>query len=121
MRVLVLHSRYLSGSVSGENRVVEDEIRLLRNHGHEVVEWTPEPKRDTFLSSPRLGVNTVWSLGASAAVKSLIRTHRPDVMHLHNMFPALSPAVIAMADSEALPVILTLHNYRLMCLPADFR
>ncbi len=41
MRILVLHSRYLSGSTSGENRVVDDEIELLRSAGHEVLSWTP--------------------------------------------------------------------------------
>ena len=42
MRVLILHSRYLSGSASGENRVVDDESTLLREAGHEVHVWDPQ-------------------------------------------------------------------------------
>lgn len=119
MRILIVHSQYRSGPVSGENRVVEDETRLLREAGHEVVLWAPTAETEgTGLL--KAGVGAVWSTSASRHVRELIRTHRPDVMHCHNLFPALSPSVIRAARSENVPVVMTLHNYRLLCLPGTF-
>ncbi len=119
MRILVLHSRYLSEAVSGENRVVEDEARLLREGGHEVHVWEPSVKGAAGLRLLQTGAETIWSRNAARRVRELIRTHRPDIVHCHNLFPALSPAVLHAAAKET-PVVLTLHNYRLLCLPSTF-
>ncbi len=117
MRVLVLHSRYLSGTSSGENRVVEDEVELLRAAGHEVRLWAPSPEDGGGASRLRLGARAVWSRPAVREVERLAGELRPDVVHVHNLYPLLSPAVLRTA---AAPVVMTLHNYRLLCLPATF-
>lgn len=119
MRILILHSRYLSGSTSGENRVVEDETRLLREAGHEVTTWLPSPTEVGVSARLSAGANAIWSTRAAATVRRLVGRHQPDVVHCHNLFPMLSPAVIRVAAAEA-PVLATLHNYRLLCLPATF-
>jgi glycosyltransferase involved in cell wall biosynthesis len=120
MRVLILHSRYLSGPASGENRVAEDEARLLREAGHAVQVWFPAPDLRDRLAVLRTGISAVWSDFAVAHVRKLIRRHHPDVVHVHNLFPMLSPAVLRSAEAEGAAVVATLHNYRLMCLPANF-
>ena len=117
MRVLVLHSRYLSGTSSGENRVVEDEVELLRSAGHEVRLWAPSPEDAGGTSRLRLAARAVWSRAATREVERLAAELRPDVVHVHNLYPMLSPAVLRTA---AAPVVVTLHNYRLLCLPATF-
>ena len=116
MRILVVHSRYLSGWASGENSVVRDEERLLKEAGHEVVSWTPSP--DPALSRAHLGSRAIWSPAAVAEVRGLIRSHRPDIVHAHNLFPMLSPAVLRASRGSAAKVVVTLHNYRMLCLPA---
>jgi glycosyltransferase involved in cell wall biosynthesis len=118
MRVLVLHSRYRSGA-SGENRVVEDEVRLLRESGHEVLAWTPTPADSSLGDRARLGLSAVWSRTAAGRIERLATHFRPDVIHLHNLFPLLSPAALRAASARA-PTVISLHNYRMMCLPADF-
>jgi glycosyltransferase involved in cell wall biosynthesis len=115
VKVLVLHSRYASGHLSGENRVVADEARLLEQAGHEVCVWAPSGEALRGARALRAGVEAVWSRAAERAV----RDFRPDVVHCHNLFPLLSPAALRQASSEA-PVVVTLHNYRLLCLPATF-
>lgn len=119
MRILIAHSRYLSGPVSGENRVVEDEARLLRDGGHEVLVWDPAPPETM---EPRdlvkAGTETVWSRRAAAHLRSLLREFGPQVVHCHNLFPTLSPTVLRVASTQGVPLAMTLHNYRLMCLPA---
>jgi glycosyltransferase involved in cell wall biosynthesis len=119
MRILILHSRYLSGSASGENRVVEDEIQLLQRNRHTVIRWTPEAETETRLKVMATAGRAVWAFSSAEEVRRLIRSHRPDIVHVHNLFPTLSPAVLRTA-AEYVPVVATLHNYRLMCLPATF-
>jgi glycosyltransferase involved in cell wall biosynthesis len=115
MRILVLHSRYASGHLSGENRVVADEARLLEKAGHEVHVWAPSGGELHGARALRAGVQAVWTRAAARAVRDFC----PDVVHCHNLFPQLSPAVLRQASSKA-PVVVTLHNYRLLCLPATF-
>ena len=119
MRVLILHSRYLSGAASGENRVVEDEARLLERGDHDVRVWSPSPAGEGLGSRVRAGVDAIWSPRATSKVRALIEAHRPDIVHFHNLFPMLSPAAVRVAAAHA-PTVMTLHNYRLLCLPATF-
>jgi glycosyltransferase involved in cell wall biosynthesis len=116
MRILILHSRYLSGWASGENSVVRDEHRLLGEAGHEVMAWTPTPGPE--LSRARLGARAVWSPAALRHVRGLIERHRPQILHCHNLYPMLSPAVLRAAKGRNAKVVVTLHNYRMFCLPA---
>ncbi|MFL5767788.1 MAG: glycosyltransferase family 4 protein [Actinomycetota bacterium] len=120
MRVLLLHSRYLSGAASGENRVLEEESRLLRDAGHDVTLWSPEPEVGGALATVRTAGNAVWSRSAAQHVASLVRRNRIEIVHVHNLFPTLSPSVLRAARSSGAAVVMTLHNYRLMCLPANF-
>jgi glycosyltransferase involved in cell wall biosynthesis len=110
-----MHSRYASGSSSGENRVVDDEVALLREAGHDVALWSPEPADG--VSGIGLGASAVWSRNAVGELRRLEAEHDPDVIHVHNLFPLVSPAVLRAARA---PVVMTLHNYRLLCLPANF-
>jgi len=120
LRLLVLHSRYLSGPASGENRVVEDEISLLLKGGHEVRSWQPSPKDLGGLNLLKAGVGAVWSHSAVSEVERIVRQFHPEVVHIHNWLPTLSPAVIRVGYREGSAVVMTLHNYRLMCLPSTF-
>jgi glycosyltransferase involved in cell wall biosynthesis len=119
MRVLIVHSRYRSG-VSGENRVVDDEARLLLDGGHDVQLWDPSPAVGG-LALVRTAAGAVWSRSASTEIRRLVQATGAEVVHCHNLFPVLSPAVLRAAASEGAAVVVTLHNYRMLCLPADFR
>ena len=111
MRIAILHSRYLSGDISGENRVVDDEAALLEAAGHDVETFTPVARVD----SGRLGLarDAVWS-SSLPHVRRLVADFRPDVVHVHSLYPSLSPAVLRLDR----PVVMSLHNARLLCLPA---
>ncbi len=118
MRILVLHSRYLSAA-SGENRVVADEVQLLRDAGHEVRLWAQSPQQLGGLGLIQAGVRAVWSSRAFDEVADAVRNERIDVVHCHNLFPEMSPAVLRAAASTGAAVVVTLHNYRLLCLPGN--
>jgi glycosyltransferase involved in cell wall biosynthesis len=120
VRLLVLHSRYRSGASSGENQVVETEAEALAGAGHDVRVWSPEPRVNGALSSALAGGRAVHSPAAVRHVRALVRRHRSEVVHCHNLFPLLSPSVLRAAADEGAAVVVTLHNYRLLCLPATF-
>jgi glycosyltransferase involved in cell wall biosynthesis len=120
MRILIAHSRYLSGAASGENSVVDDEARLLRQGGHDVTLWDPSPEGLSGLGLVRKGVQAVWSRPAVEHVRDLVRANDIEVVHVHNMFPLLSPAVLRVGSAEGASVVVTLHSYRLLCLPGTF-
>jgi glycosyltransferase involved in cell wall biosynthesis len=120
VRILILHSRYLSGAVSGENRVVDDEARLLIEGGHQVDVWDPVPASAHGLRLVGTAARAIWSTEATARVRRLIRRSKAEIVHCHNLFPLLSPAVLRAASGEGAAVVMTLHNYRLLCLPATF-
>jgi len=113
--VLQVHTRYRQAG--GEDQVVEAERQLLQAAGiavHQVIFDNADLRESRSLASDlKLAASAIWSLGAERQVRAAIETHRPDVMHVHNTFAAASPSVYAAADG--VPVVQTLHNYRMVC------
>jgi glycosyltransferase involved in cell wall biosynthesis len=68
----------------------------------------------------RTGLRSVWSREAAHEVERVVRRERIEVVHCHNLFPTFSPSVLDAARRAGAAVVITLHNYRLLCLPATF-
>jgi glycosyltransferase involved in cell wall biosynthesis len=117
-RVLVVHNAYQHRG--GEDTVVESEIALLRSHGHEVETWFRSNDDVAGMSSLSLARTTLWSDRTQQELGERIRRFRPDVIHAHNTFPLISPSLYWAAAHAGVPVVQTLHNFRLMCLNALF-
>ena len=113
MRILIAHSRYLQRG--GEDQVVDAEAGLLRKHGDEVLMY--EEHNDTIrgMSRPQLAIETIWSRRSADKFTKIAVEFKPDVLHVHNTFPLISPAIYWKASSLGIPVVQTLHNYRLIC------
>ncbi len=116
MKILQLHNRYLAG-LGGEDSVVEEEKWLLEEHGHTVEQTfvTTEPVSGGKLGMARAAGNMIWSRDSYALVQKVLREVEPDVMHVHNVFPVLSPSVFKAAKDLGVRTVNTLHNYRLVC------
>jgi glycosyltransferase involved in cell wall biosynthesis len=114
MRILLLHNRYQQRG--GEDAVVDAERALLVQAGHEVelLEVSNESLVSPF-SKLEAGVGTVYSLAGKRATANAIACFRPDVVHAHNTFPLLSPAAYDACQDAGVPVVQTLHNFRLVC------
>ncbi|HUA40928.1 MAG TPA: glycosyltransferase [Streptosporangiaceae bacterium] len=120
---MVVHNRYRSSAPSGENRVVDRERAALAELGHEVVRFERDSDVIEGWSLPRkaaLPGLAVWSPGAFRELRRVLAEQRPDVVHVHNTFPLLSPAVLYACRDASVPVVLTLHNYRLACAGGNF-
>ena len=118
MRVAMLHNRYRSGQPSGENTVVSQTIDLLRAAGHEVDLYAHDSDDIAGMSRKDralLPVRSVWSFSDERDLTQRWQQRRPDIVHVHNTFPLFSPSVLRAAHGLRLPVVATLHNFRLMC------
>jgi glycosyltransferase involved in cell wall biosynthesis len=116
MNILVIHNTYQQPG--GEDVVVDQETRLLQRHGHKVAIYKRSNDEIDHLSfAQRLGlIGRILSANDSRlAVRCLIREIKPDVVHVHNTFLMVSPSVYEVCLEEGIPVVQTLHNYRLLC------
>lgn len=119
MRVLLLHNLYKIPG--GEDVVVQAEKALLENHGHQVVLLQADNDNITNLFTKTMtALGTVYSFSAKKRLQAEIAKFQPDVVHVHNFFPLWSPAVYDACRESQVPVLQTLHNYRLFCAGAFF-
>jgi len=118
MRVLVAHNRYrFSG---GEDSVVRNEIEMLQAAGHEVATLEADNRviEGTMAKVAAAG-SAFHSPRSRRRMDSIVREFQPDVVHVHNWFPLLSPSVITAAAERGVPVVQTLHNFRMVCAAAN--
>jgi glycosyltransferase involved in cell wall biosynthesis len=113
VKLLVVHNSYQQPG--GEDQVFASEVELLASHGHQVVRYTAHNDAVRQLSKLTLALRTSWSRTAYQELRALIQREHPQIVHVHNTLPLLSPAVYYAARSERVPVVQTLHNYRLLC------
>ncbi|HEY8545693.1 MAG TPA: glycosyltransferase family 4 protein [Acidimicrobiales bacterium] len=119
MRVLAVHNNYSSRVPSGENLAVRDETTWLREAGVDVL--THEAHNDDAVAGGpvaklRQAAESVWSVSAARRLADDIERFRPDVVHVHNLFPLLSASVPWAALRRDVPVVWTVHNRRVRCV-----
>ena len=111
MRILVVHSFYKPGLPSGENDVVLNQVDLLRERGFDVELWGPTSPDDVG-SMGKLRIGFRVALGRGQDPTSVVDRLKPDLIHVHNLFPNISTDWIARTSA---PVVMSLHNYRTVC------
>lgn len=122
MKVLLVHNRYRSASPSGEDRVVDQEATALTAKGHSVARFerfSDDIAHWSLGARALVPVQVVWSDEVRRSLGQVLRKLRPDVVHVHNTFPLISPSVLYACRNERVPVVTTLHNYRLVCPSGD--
>src|SRR6266404_3607329 len=117
----MIHNSYQQPG--GEDAVVAAEARLLKMHGDTVIQYkrhngelVGQSKFHTIITS----TETIWSSASQRAVRDLLDREKPDIAHIHNTLPLISPSVYYACADAGVPVVQTLHNYRLLCPAATF-
>ena len=113
LRILLVHNAYQQRG--GEDAVVDAEEALLRQHGHPVLRYQRHNDEVDGASRLQLARDTIWSPRTGRDIASVVRDFRPDVIHVHNSFPLISPSLFWAAHRAGVPVVQTLHNFRLIC------
>jgi glycosyltransferase involved in cell wall biosynthesis len=118
MRILVAHNAYqLRG---GEDEVVDAEVDLLRRHGHEVRTLLRHNDELRTMPPAAAALQTFGSARTRRDVQTELERFRPAVVHVHNWFPLLSPSLHRTCARAGVPLVQTLHNFRLACPQATF-
>ena len=118
MKILIAHNAYQQRG--GEDTVVEAEIALLREYGHEVELYGLHNDALNNMSRASAAMTAVWSQRTASDISAACERFRPDVIHVHNTFPLISPSLYWTASQRQVPVVQTLHNFRLLCPQAIF-
>ena len=117
MRILFAHNYYKHRG--GEDAVVANEQALLAAHGHDVrLHQDSNARISGAWAAARTAVQTPYSVEARARMSEEIREFAPDVVHVHNFFPLLTPSIYDACREACVPVVQTLHNYRTVCASA---
>lgn len=117
MRILIVHNFYGSESPSGENKVVEMERQMLESYGHTVELFTrqsDEIRVQGLWGILKGALATVWNPWMARDIRKKVEVFQPDIVHVHNTFPLISPSIFSAIGMRAKRV-LTLHNYRTVC------
>jgi len=117
MKIIVAHNLYRSDSPSGENRVVAEEISRLRAAGIETVAYLKSS--DDIVGLRQLAEAATGPIYARVAAREfadMLKHEQPSLVHLHNVFPLISPFIVRVAARMGIPIVQTIHNYRLSCV-----
>jgi len=116
MKILLVHNSYQQHG--GEDVVFQQEKELLQGGGHEVITYeknNEDALQEANQSKVLLGARTIWAVSSRKEFRSMLRQHKPDIVHVHNTFVMISPSIYSACKEEGVPVVQTLHNYRLIC------
>jgi glycosyltransferase involved in cell wall biosynthesis len=113
MKILIAHNEYQYRG--GEDTVVDAEIALLRSHGHQVEVYRRHNSELQHMSRLTAARSAVWSQRTIDDASRICRAFCPDLIHVHNTFPLISPSLYWFAARHAIPLVQTLHNFRLLC------
>jgi glycosyltransferase involved in cell wall biosynthesis len=121
MKILLVHNSYQQPG--GEDVVFQQERELLDRAGHEVLTYCRSNWEIAGYSAlKRLGLigRVTWARDSRREIASLLHSQKPDLVHVHNTFLMVSPSIYSACREADIPVVQTLHNYRLLCPAANF-
>lgn len=115
MKVLLVHNDY--GKYSGEEAVVDKMAVMLGDMGHEVAQlrMSTATSRNNFTGKVKGFVSGLYCPSGVKAMREAIKKEKPDVVNVHNLYPFISPAALRECKKDGIPVVMTIHNFRLMC------
>jgi glycosyltransferase involved in cell wall biosynthesis len=121
VKIILVHNAYQQPG--GEDVVFEQECGMLERAGHQVVAYRRSNwDAEAFHRIKLLGLakRTIWASDSRRDFQELLRQEKPDLVHVHNTFVMISPSIYSACSQARVPVVQTLHNYRLLCLAANF-
>ena len=121
MKILLVHNAYQQPG--GEDAVFNQERQLLERAGHQVLTYCRsnwEIAGYSALKRLALVGRMTWATDSQREIASLLHKQKPDLVHVHNTFLMVSPSIYSACKEAHVPVVQTLHNYRLLCPAANF-
>ena len=114
MKICIVHNAY--GKFSGEEAVVRDHMALFRAMGCEVIEFRRSSEELCGLYGDIKGfVCGIWNPCSVWRFGKFLDAEKPDIVHIHNLYPLVNPAILPQAKKRGIPVVMIVHNFRLFC------
>lgn len=115
MKLLIVHNNY--GKYSGEEAVVDKMGEMFTSHGNEVCYFrmSSQNYRDSFFGKIQGFISGIYSRKGVIGLRNILAKEKPDVVNVHNLYPFISPAALFECTKAGIPVIMTVHNFRLIC------
>lgn len=115
MKILIVHNNY--GKYSGEESVVDKMAEMIQSHGHDVCFYRRSSKgaRETLSGSVNGFFSGIYSSSGVKGLRKIIEKEKPDIVNVHNLYPFISPAALFECKKAGIPVIMTVHNFRIAC------
>jgi glycosyltransferase involved in cell wall biosynthesis len=121
VKILIVHNQYQQPG--GEDVVFEQEKQMLQRHGHQVAIYCRNNHEvDSYSGLKRISLvkQTIWASDSREAFARLLDQEKPDVVHVHNTFIMVSPSIFSVCEENHIPIVHSLHNYRLFCPAGTF-
>lgn len=116
MKILQVHNAYQH--FGGEEVVVAAENKMLQQYGHEIHQWIVENSAIgdiNTLTKLNIAWQSIWSHQTYLQIQKKLQDFQPEIVHVHNTVPLISPSVYVACRHANIPVVHTLHNYKLIC------
>lgn len=115
MKLLIVHNNY--GKYSGEEAVVDKMVAMFQEHGHNVAQFRmfSEGSRDSLAGQMKGFLCGIYSPAGIKGMREALRREKPDVVNVHNLYPFISPSALFECKKAGVPVVMTIHNFRLIC------
>jgi glycosyltransferase involved in cell wall biosynthesis len=121
MKIVLVHNLYQQAG--GEDVVFESEKRLLERNGHTVIPYVRsnmELQNTSYLDWIIIAPEIIWSSKTRHEFAAILDAERPDIVHIHNTFVVISPSIYSACRERGIPIVNTLHNFRLLCPASSF-
>lgn len=115
INILLIHNAYTT--FGGEDKVVNNIANLLKEKGHQICLFVRDSSEisNTLRGKFRALFSGIYSWNSKCAIRKCIKEFKPDVVHIHNLYPLISPSVLPACRHLGIPVVMNLHNFRLIC------
>jgi len=115
LKILFIHNKY--GRFSGEEAVIEAQMKLLKANGHEIIDYfrSSEELEEMPNANIKAFFSALYNPKSIKELIELIEKENPEVVHIHNLYPLISPAILSVIKRMRIPIVMTVHNYRLLC------
>ena len=114
MIVLLIHNYYKSRG--GEDTAYDWQKRILKENGHDIIEYSNNSKDiDNIFKRSYAFLNSFYSHKTYRDLKEIILEKKPDIAHIHNIYPLITRSVYDVLSDNYIPIVQTIHNYRFFC------
>ncbi len=116
MKILVVHNYYREAG--GERVSLSAQVSLLQSRGHDVIQFTrnsSEIDEYNIFRKVKFFQETVFSSQTYRDITAIIKENKPQIAHIHNVFPLISPSVYLALHNHNIPIVQTIYNFRFLC------